>query len=117
MGQCAPPEEFRRNRRASASLSPVLIHFHSPSSFLYQKLQQLLQQDPGGANSSLLPVTHRRPGPAKPQHGIPAVEWPTVLRRVMEHKEPLRKVADDYGVSYETIRRIVRTARKQSRTG
>src|SRR6266852_3034797 len=107
----------RRNRRASASLSPVLIHFHSPSSFLYQKLQQRLQQDPGGVDHPLLPMTHRHPGPAKPQHGIPAVELPTVLRRVMEHQEPLRKVADDYGVSYETIRRIVLAARKQSRTG
>jgi len=106
-----------RNRRASASLSPVLIHFRSPTSFLYQKLQQFLQQDPGGATHSLMPMAHRHQGPAKPQHGIPAVEWPTVLRRVIEHQEPLRKVADDYGVSYETIRRIVLAARKQSRTG
>jgi hypothetical protein len=108
---------FKRNRRASASLSPVLIHFHSPSSFLSQKLQQLLQEEPSSANPSLLPMMHRHPGPAKPQHGIPPVEWPTVLRRVIEHQEPLRKVADDYGVSYETVRRIVLAAGKQSRTG
>src|SRR5712692_8493025 len=107
----------RRNRRASASLSPVLIHFHSPSSFLYQKLQQRLQQDPSGVNHCPLPITHRHPGPAKPQHGILPVEWPTVLRRVIENQEPLRKVAEDYGVSYETVRRIVLAARKQSRTG
>jgi site-specific DNA recombinase len=107
----------QRNRRASATLSPVLIHFHSPSSFLSQKLQQRLQQDPGGVDYSLLPMTDRHPGPAKPQRGIPAVEWPTVLCRVKEHQEPLRKVADDYAVSYETVRRIVLAARKQSRTG
>src|SRR5436190_7998932 len=87
-----------RNRRVLVPLSPVLIHFHSPSSFLYQKLQQLLQQDPGRAAPSLLPVTHWHPGPAKPQHGIPAVEWPSVLCRVIENQEPLREVADDYAV-------------------
>ena len=62
-------------------------------------------------------MTHRHPGAAKPQHGIPAVEWPTVLRRVVENQEPLRQVADDYGVSYETIRRIVIAARKQEKAG
>ncbi len=53
----------------------------------------------------------------KPQHGIPSAEWPTVLRRVAENQEPLRKVADDYGVSYETIRRIVIAARRQGKVG
>src|SRR6266852_9283109 len=100
----------RRNRRASASLSPVLIHFNSPSSFLYQKLQQRLQKDSSDVDHPLLPMTHRHPGPAKPQHGFPAAEWPTVLCRVIEHREPLREVADDYGVSYETVRRAVLAA-------
>src|SRR5881396_1880895 len=59
----------QRNRRATTSLSPVLVHFHSPSSFLHQKLQQRLQQDPGSANHSLLPITQRHPGPAKLRHG------------------------------------------------
>lgn len=36
-----------------------------------------------------------------------------VLRRVVENQEPLREVADDYGVSYETIRRTVRAAHRQ----
>jgi len=35
-----------------------------------------------------------------------------VLCRVLEKKEPLRKVADDYGVSHETIRRMVCAVRK-----
>ncbi|HYU73877.1 MAG TPA: hypothetical protein VEL31_14445, partial [Ktedonobacteraceae bacterium] len=104
-----------RNRRATATLSPVLIHFHSPSSYLYQKLQRLLEQVSSTAPHALLPTTKRHPGPKQPRHGIPSEEWPTVLRRVVENQEPLRKVADDYGVSYETIRRTVLAARKRLR--
>jgi hypothetical protein len=48
----------------------------------------------------------------KPRHGIPPEEWPKVLRRVVENQEPLRKVASDYDVSYETVRRVVGGARK-----
>ncbi|HEY4035133.1 MAG TPA: hypothetical protein VGL94_14330 [Ktedonobacteraceae bacterium] len=65
----------------------------------------------------MLPLTKRHPGPAKPGYGIPAEEWPTVLRRVVENQEPLRRVADDYGVSYETVRRTVMVARQQSNAG
>src|SRR6266566_3625315 len=43
--------------------------------------------------------------------------WPTVLHRVLEKKEPLRKVAEDDGVSHETIRRVVRAARCSSKAG
>ena len=103
-----------RNRRASATLSPVLIHFVSASSFLSQKLQQVLTHLQGNGNTPLPLVTRRRPGPAKPKYGIPPVEWPVVQRRVIENQEPLRRVADDYGVSYETIRRVVRAVRKQT---
>jgi transposase-like protein len=39
-------------------------------------------------------------------------EWPAVVRRVLDNKETLRKIADDYGVSYETVRRIVRAAKE-----
>ena len=95
----------------------MLIHFHSPSSFLYLKLQEFLKQDQTDGRHLLPPVTKRHPGPMKPQHGIPSAEWPTVLRRVAENQEPLRKVADDYGVSYETIRRIVIAARRQGKVG
>jgi len=94
----------------------VLIHFQIPSSFLSQKLQQLLEHISNTAPHSLSPTTKRHPGPKKPRHGIPAGEWPTVLRRVTENQEPLRKVADDYGVSYETVRRTVLAARKQLKT-
>jgi Bacterial regulatory proteins, gntR family len=56
---------------------------------------------------ALITVQEHR-GPREPQHGIPSEEWPQVVRRVLEHHEPLRQVAADYEVSRETIRRILR---------
>jgi hypothetical protein len=76
---------------------------------LYQKLQLILSQD---VQTPLVIETQRRPGPKEIPYGIPADQWPTVLHRVLEKKEPLRKVANDYGVSHETIRRTVRAARE-----
>jgi hypothetical protein len=35
------------------------------------------------------------------------------MHRVAEDNEPLRKVADEYGVSHETIRRIMLLVQKQ----
>ena len=90
----------------------MLIHFHSPSSYLYRKLQRFLQENQGNASLPALPVAHQHPGHVKRRHGLPLTEWPTVLRRVVENQEPLRKVADDYGVSYETVRRVVHAAVK-----
>lgn len=55
----------------------------------------------------------RRSGPSKLKHGIPPVEWLIVQRRVLENQEPLRQVARDYGVSYETVRRTVIASRKK----
>jgi hypothetical protein len=52
-------------------------------------------------------LKHRRPGPKQPKFGIPAEHWPIVVNRVVEQKEPLRTVAAAYGVSHETIRRIL----------
>jgi hypothetical protein len=91
----------------------VLIHFHSPSGYLYKKLQQALTQLHADGNTPLPVVTGRRPGPAKPKHGIPPAEWPMVQRRVLENQEPLRQVASDYGVSHETVRRVVLACRKK----
>jgi Sigma-70, region 4 len=51
--------------------------------------------------------------PRNPANGIPASEWSTVLQCVLEKNEPLREVADDYGVSHETIRRLIRAASKK----
>ncbi len=58
-------------------------------------------------------LKHRRPGPKHPNYGIPAELWPTVIQRVVEQKEPLRTVAVAYGVSHETIRRILLQVQKQ----
>lgn len=63
-------------------------------------------------NPVIISLAQRRPGPDKPQWRIPYSEWPKVIRRVVENQEPLRKVANDYGVSYETVRRVVRAAQK-----
>jgi len=58
-------------------------------------------------------IKHRRPGPKQPAYGLPASEWPTVLQRVVEQKEPLRTVAAAYGVSPETIRRLLLQTHQQ----
>jgi hypothetical protein len=91
----------------------VFIHFISPSSYLFQKLQQLLAQLQADGNTPLPLITQRRPGPAKPKHGIPLTEWSTVQRRVLENQEPLRQVASDYRVSHETVRRILLACHKK----
>ena len=57
----------------------------------------------------------RRPGPKHPNYGISAELWPIIVQRVVEQKEPLRTVAASYGVSHETIRRIMRHVQKQHR--
>ena len=38
--------------------------------------------------------------------------WATVLQRV-EQGEPLRRIARDYGVSYESVRRVLRATRRR----
>ena len=43
---------------------------------------------------------------------LPPSAWATVLQRV-EQGEPLRQVARAYGVSYETVRRVLRAARRR----
>ena len=110
MGQCAPPEEFRRNRRASNSLSPVLVHFLAPHGKLYQRLLAL--EHVLGSLPQIV-STQQRPGPRESHHGIPAKEWPNVVRRVCEHHDSLRQVAADYGVSPETVRRLLRAAHEK----
>ncbi len=60
------------------------------------------------------PRKQRRPGPANPRYGIPRAQWPDVIRRA-EQSEPLRQIAKDYDVSYQTIWRILHhpTTRQQ----
>jgi hypothetical protein len=52
-------------------------------------------------------IKQRRPGPKHLADGLPASEWPTVVQRVVEQNEPLRRVAAASGVSPETIRRLL----------
>ena len=59
-------------------------------------------------NPVVLSLKQRSPGPDEPKWKIPPAEWASVVRRVVENREPLRKVAEDYDVSYETVRRVVR---------
>jgi len=93
----------------------VLVHFLAPSGKLYVKLQRVLEQLQAGMTNPP-PILKERSSSPKPPHGIPAVEWPNVLRCVIENEEPLRQVAADYGVSYETVRRTVRAAQKSQQT-
>ena len=98
----------------SAPLSPIFSLFLAPSGKLYQKVQRLLAEDETAEGSHPPAVIkHRRPGPKHPAYGIPAEHWPTVVQRVVEQKEPLRTVAAAYGVSHETIRRIMLQVHKQ----
>jgi hypothetical protein len=76
-------------------------------------MQHLLAEEetPEGTPSPVV-IKHRRPGPTHPKYGIPSEHWPMVMHRVVEQKEPLRTVAAAYGVSHETIRRLMRAAPK-----
>ena len=97
----------------SSSLSPILYLFLAPSGLLYLKVQHLLAEDELFQRSNPPIIMHRRPGPKHPKYGIPASHWPTVVQRVVEKKEPLRTVAAAYGVSHETIRRLMHHVQKQ----
>jgi hypothetical protein len=97
----------------SSTLSPILYLFLAPSGALYLKVQQLLAHDETHDAISPPIVSKRRPGPKQPNYGIPPEYWPLIMHRVAENKEPLRKVADEYGVSHETIRRIMLHVQKQ----
>jgi hypothetical protein len=73
----------------------------------------MLAEDESTGQSHPPLLKHRRPGPKHPNYGIPAELWPTVIQRVVEQKEPLRTIAVAYGVSHETIRRILLQVQKQ----
>ena len=88
----------------------MLIHFLAPHGKLYQRLLTL--EHILGSIPPLVSV-QQHPGPREPHYGIPPEEWPNVVRRVHEQHEPLRQVATEYGVSRETVRRLLRTAGKK----
>jgi hypothetical protein len=64
------------------------------------------------SNPQILILPQCSSGPGNPQWKIAPSEWPAVLRRVGQG-ETLRMIANDYGVSYESVRRVVRAARVQ----
>src|ERR1700730_7587257 len=102
---------LERKRRATSTLSPILYLFQISTSTLSRKLQIALSHD---VQQPIIIETQRRPGPKDVPYGIPADQWPTVLQRVLVNHEPYRKVANDYGVSRETIRRLVRSSNRLS---
>ena len=92
----------------SNSLSPIFYLFLAPSGVLYQKVQYLRAEDETArASHPSGMIKQRRPVPKHLSYGIPSSEWPTVVHSVVEQKESLRTVAAAYGVSHETIRRIL----------
>ncbi len=97
----------------SNALSPIFYLFLTPSGKLYLKVHHLQVGDVLCQSSDPPLLKRRRPGPKHPYYGIPAELWPIVMHRVVEQKEPLRTVAAAYGVSHETIRRIVLHVQKQ----
>jgi len=108
-GKLGGPDDGKQYRRVSSPLSPIFSLFQIPTSPLSRKLQNIISQ---GENVQPPPVieTQRRPGPKDIPYGIPPEEWPTVLQQVENH-ESYRKVATDYGISRETIWRLVHAAR------
>lgn len=90
----------------------MLIHFIAPHGKLFQRLLALEQ-----VLHNIPPIvsTQQHPGPCAPHYGIPAEEWPNVVRRVSDNRESLRQVAADYGVSHETVRRVLRTPDRKER--
>ena len=104
-----------RNRRVSSSLSPIFYLFLTSTGKLYLKVQRLLTEDEILQSNNPPLIKHRRPGPKHTTYGIPATKWPNVVQRVVEQKESLRTVAAAYGVSRETIRRILLHVHKQRR--
>src|SRR2546429_9704081 len=84
-----------RNRRVSSPLSPIFSLLLEPSGKLSHKLQDLLTEEEQAQRSTPPLLQQRRPGSRNPADRRPASAWPTVLHRVLEKKEPLRKVAED----------------------
>jgi Homeodomain-like domain len=100
--------------------SPRTISYRSPLAEVLLSLQSPTNSDAAIVSNDDTPVfppqPQRRPGPATPRRGIPREQWPDVLRRI-EQGDSLRQIAKSYGVSYETVRRVVRTARQHGREG
>ena len=87
------------NHRSHLSLVPLDKLFPGRDDILVYKLPMV---EPS--------YEQRRPG-SDPHWKIPVPEWSTVLHRITQGVT-LRKVASDYNVSYEAVRRVIRAAGK-----
>lgn len=81
-------------------------------SFSQAEMIILVYRHPTTDEVDLLPHSQRYSG-SDPHRSIPVAQWPTVVFR-FEQGESLRKVAGEYGVSYEAVRRVLRAARKKT---
>jgi hypothetical protein len=95
---------LRRNRRASSHRSPL-------ANIPLEKLFPGRNDIPVYKHPTVEPSYEQRCPGSDPHWKIPVAQWPTVLHRI-DQGEPLRKVAGDYGVSYETVRRVLHAARR-----
>ena len=105
-----------RNRPEPTGVEFYVTNFLSLPNPLWgpvSKGSALLAEDETPEGSHPPVMKYRRPGPKHLVYSIPPFEWSRVLQRVMEQKEPLRTVAAAYGVSHETIRRIVLHVQKE----
>ena len=90
--------------------------FLAPHGKLYMKPQRILEQLQVCITNPYI-IIKERSNPPKSPYGIPAVEWPNILRRVIDNGELLCQVSADYSVSDKTVRRTVLAARKRQQTG
>ena len=98
-----------RNRRATSHRSHLSL---VPLAKLFPGRNDILvYRHPTTDQDAILSHSQRHPG-VDSHWKIPVIEWPTVLQR-LDQGEPLRKVAGDYGVSYEAVRRVLHAARKE----
>ncbi len=67
----------------------------------------------GGELSVPHPRLGPQPGPQNAQWKIPPSEWAEVMRCV-ERGETYRQIASRYNVSYESVRRVTRAARREN---
>ena len=77
----------------SNALSPIFYLFLAPSGKLYRKVQHLLVGDELVQRRNPPLLKRRRPGPKHPNYATLTEHWPMIMQRVVEQKEPLRKVA------------------------
>jgi hypothetical protein len=99
-----------RNLRASTHRSHLSL---VPLEKLFPGRNDILvYRHPTFEEDNILLHSQRYPG-SDPHWKIPVAQWQTVLHRI-EQGEPLRKVARDYNVSYEAVRRVLRAERKRT---